>query len=197
MLQPGRTGGCTCNDVVELEWVAAAMGRTPEEPVTRMSALTLAGCVHRAVWSDERLRQAELERQWPEPPTSYPLDCSRDLTMGDRLWCSEVGGLERAASESSRLARPTVVQIELEVLDITAGKTEAEDHCMLRELWCSDDGPRQKFSLLLDQLAAFARWRAFCGNEDERWSKTQAQEKEIDQRRAILQQRGPHRVMRP
>ena len=197
VLQPGRTGGCTRNDVVELEWVAAATGRTPEEPVTRMSALTLAGCVHRAEWSDERLRQAELERQWPEPPASYPLDCSRDFTRGDRLWCSEVGGSETAASESSRLGRPTVVQIELEVLDITAGKTEAEDHCTLRELWRSDDGPCQEFSLLLDQLTAFARWRAFCGNEDERWSKTQAQEKELDQRRAILQQQGPHHVMRP
>ena len=197
VLQPGRTGGCTRNDVVELEWVAAATGRTPEEPVTRMSALTLAGCVHRAEWSDERLRQAELERQWPEPPASYPLDCSRDFTRGDRLWCSEVGGSETAASESSRLGRPAVVQIELEVLDITAEKTEAEDHCTLRELWRSDYEPCQEFSLLLDQLTAFARWRAFCGNEDERWSKTQAQEKELDQRRAILQQPGPHRFMRP
>ena len=198
VLQPGRTGGCARNDMAELEWVAAATGRTPEEPVTRMSGLRLAGCeVLRAEWSDERLWQAELERQWPGPPASYPLDCSRDLTRGDRLWCSEVGGSERAASENSRLGRPTVVQIELEVLDITAGKTEAEDHCTLRELWRSDHEPCQEFSLLLDQLAAFARWRAFCGNEDERWSKTQAQEKEIDQRRAILQQRGPHRVMRP
>ena len=196
--RPGRTGGCTRNDVVELEWVAAATGRTAEEPVTRMSGLRLAGCeVSRAEWSDERLRQAELERQRPEPPASYPLDCSRDLTRGDRLLCSEVGGSERAASESSRLGRPTVVQIELEVLNITAEKTKAEDHCTLRELWRSDDGPCQEFSLLLDQLTAFARWRAFCGNEDERWSKTQAQDMELDQRRAILQQPGPDRVMRP
>ena len=197
VLQPGRTGGCARSDVVELEWVAAATGRTPEEPVTRMSALTLAGCeVRRAEWSDERLRQAELERQRPEPPASYPLNCSRDLTRGDRLWCSEVGGSETAASESSRLGRPTVVQIELEVLDITAGKTKAEDHCTLRELWRSDDGPCQEFSILLNELTAFSRWRAFCGNEDERWSKTQAQDMELDQRRAILQQPGPHRVMR-
>ena len=196
VLQPGRTGGCTRNDVVELEWVAAATGRTPEEPVTQMSALTLAGCkVHRAEWSDERLRQAELERQWPGPPASYPLDCSRDLTRGDRLWCSEVGGSERAASESSRLGRPTVVQIELEVLDRTAGKTEAEDHCTLRELWRSDDGPFQEFSLSFHELTAFARWRAFR-DEDERWSRKHAQDTELDQRRAILQQPGPDHAMR-
>ena len=197
VLQPGRTGGCARKDVVELEWVAAATGRTPEEPVTRMSGLRLAGCeVLRAEWSDVRLWQAELERQWPEPPARYPLACSRDLTKGDRLWCSEVGGSERAASESSRLGRPTVVQIELEVLDRTAGKTEAEDHCTLRELWRSDDEPCQEFSILLNELTAFARWRAFCGNEDERWSKTQAQETELDQRRAILLQPGPHQAMR-
>ena len=197
VLQPGRTGGCARNDVVELEWVAAATGRTPEEPVTRMSGRRLAGCdVHRAEWSDERLRQAELERQRPEAPASYPFDCSGDLTRGDRLWCSEVGGSERAAPESSRLGRPAVVQIELEVLDITAGKTKAEDHCTLRELWRSDDEPCQEFSLSFDKLTAFSRWRAFCGNEDERWSKTQAQEKELDQRRAILLQPGPHQAMR-
>ena len=196
--RPGRTGGCARNDVVELEWVAAATGRTPEEPMTRMSGLRLAGCdVLRAEWSGERLWQAELERQWPDPPARYPLDCSRDLTRDDRLWCSEVGGSGRAAPESSRLGRPTVVQIELEVVDRTAGKTEAEDHCTLRELWRSDDEPCQEFSLSFDELTAFARWRAFCGNEDERWSKTQAQEMELDQRRAILQQQGPHHVMRP
>ena len=56
-----------------------------------MSGLTLAVCkVLRAEWSDERLRQDELERQRPEPPERYPLACSRDLTVGDRLWCSEV-----------------------------------------------------------------------------------------------------------
>ena len=197
VLQPGRTGGCARKDVVELEWVAAATGRTPEEPVTRMSVLTLAGSeVLRAEWSDERLWQAELERQWPEPPARYPLACSRDLTKGDRLWCSEVGGSERAASESARLGRPTVVQIELEVLDRTAGKTEVEDHCTLRELSRSDDEPCQEFSLSFDELTAFARWRAFCGNEDERWSKTHAQEKELDQIRAILQQQGPHRAIK-
>ena len=198
VLQPGRTGGCARKDVVELEWVAAATGRTAEEPVTRMSGRRLAGCeVLRAEWSDERLWQAELERQWPEPPARYPLACSRDLTKGDRLWCSEVGGSETAAPESSRLGRPTVVQIELEVVDTTAGKTEAEDRCTLRELSRSDDEPCQEFSLSLDELTAFARWRAFCGNEDERWSKTHAQEKELDQIRAILQQQGPHHVMRP
>ena len=195
--RPGRTGGCARNDVVELEWVAAATGRTAEEPVTRMAGGRLADCdVHRAEWSDERLWQAERARQWPEPPASYPLDCSRDLTRGDRLWCSEVGRLETAAPESARLGRPAVVQIELEVVKRTAEKTEAEDICRLRELSRSDDEPCREFSLSFDKLTAFARWRAFRDDEDERWSKAQAQKMELEQRRAILLQPGPHHVIR-
>ncbi len=194
--RPGRAGGCTPDDVVELEWVASATGRIPEEPATRMSGLTLAGCdVLRAEWSDEKLRQDELERQRPEPPDRYPLACSRDLTRGDRLWCSEVGRSETAAPTSSRLGRPTVVQIELEVVERTAGKTEAEDSCTLRELSRSDDEPCQEFSLSLDELMAFARARAFR-DEDERWSEALAQKTELDQRRATLLQEGRHYVMK-
>ena len=194
--RPGRAGGCTPDDVVELEWVASATGRIPEEPATRMSGLTLAGCdVLRAEWSDEKLRQDELERQRPEPPDRYPLACSRDLTRGDRLWCSEVGRSETAAPTSSRLGRPTVVQIELEVVERTAGKTEAEDSCTLRELSRSDDEPCQEFGLSLDELMAFARARAFR-DEDERWSEALAQKTELDQRRATLLQEGRHYVMK-
>ena len=194
--RPGRTGGCAPDDVVELEWVASATGHISEEPATRMSGLTLAGCeVLRAGWSDERLREVERARQWQEPPASYPLACSRDLTVGDRLWCSEVGRSETAAPTSARLGRPTVVQIELEVVERTAGKTEAEDSCTLRELSRSDDEPCQEFSLSLDELMAFARARAFR-DEDERWSEALAQKTELDQRRATLLQEGRHYVMK-
>ena len=197
VLQPGRTGGCNRHDVVELEWVAVPRGREPDGPVERMSATKLAGRVHRAEWSDERLREVERVRQWPEPPASYPLDCSRDLTRGDRLWCSEVGRSETAAPASARLGRPTVVQIELEVVERTAGKTEAEDSCKLREISRSDDEPCRAFSLSFDELFPFARWRAFRDDEDERWSKARARKMELDKIRVELnQQHGRHYVMR-
>ena len=195
--RPGRIGGCAPNDVVELEWVTAATGRIPEEPVTRMSGLKFAGCdVLRAQWSDERLWQAELARQWPAPPASYPLDCSRDLTVGDRLWCIEVGESETAAPERLRASRPTVVRIELEVVERTAEKAEAEDRCTLRELWRSDGEPCREFALPLNELIAFARGRAFSDSEDERWSKARDKKMELDQTRAILLQQGPHHVMK-
>ena len=194
--RPGRAGGCAPDDVVELEWVAAATGHISEEPATRMSGLTLTGYeVLRAEWSDERLRQDELERQRPEPPADYPLACSRDLTVGDRLWCSEVGETGTAAPESLGAIRPTVVQVELEVVERTAGETEAEDRCTLRELSRSDGEPCREYSLSLDELMAFARARAFR-DEDERWSEARAQKTELDQRRATLLQEGRHHVMK-
>ena len=199
MRRPGRAGGCAPDDVVELEWIAAATGRIPEEPVTRMSGLTLAGCdVLRAEWSNERLREVERARQRPEPPDRYPLACSRDLTVGDRLWCIEIGASETSALPHVRRPHallPSVVQIQLEVVQRTAEETEAEDLCTLRELSRSDDEPCQEFRLSLDQLMAFARARAFR-DEDERWSEARAQKTELDQRRAILQQGGPHYVMK-
>ncbi len=194
--RPGRAGEWAPEDEVELEWVAAVTGRMPEEPVKEMSWLELAGCdVLQAEWSDERLRQAELERQRPEPPDRYALACSRDLTVGDRLWCSEVVDTETAAPESTHLGHPAVVQVELEAVYRTAGKTEAEDICTLRELSRSDDEPCREIDLSLHELMAFARARAFRDDEDERWSEALAQKMELDQRRAILQQEGLHRVM--
>ena len=113
------------------------------------------------------------------------------------LYRTEVAGPDPAAPESLRANRPTVVRIELEVVQITAAKTEAEDRCTLRELWRSDGEPCREFSLSLDELTAFARWRTFWDSEDERRSKAHAQKMELDQRRAILLRPGPHHVMRP
>ena len=120
--------------------------------------------------------------------------------MGDRLWCIEVGAPETSAWPHVRRPHaflPSVVQIELEVVQRTAEETEAEDRCTLRELWRSDDEPCREFSLSLSELAAFARARAFWDSEDERWSKARAQKEDLDQRRTILLQPGPHHVMRP
>ena len=88
------------------------------------------------------------------------------------------------------------MRIKLEVVRRTAEKTEAEDHCLLRELWRSDGEPCREIGLSLDKLAAFAGGRAFPDNEDERWSKARARKMELDQKRAILLQPGPHYVMR-
>ena len=191
--QPGWTGGRTRHDMVELEWVAVPQGGKHEEPDTRMSGPKLAGRVHRAEWSDERLREVERARQFPAPPAKFPFASAKGVTRGDVLCRTEVAALDPAAPESSRLGRPAVVRIGMEVVEITAAKTEGEDQCRLRERWRSDDEPCREFSLLLGHLSAFARARAFWNSsEDERWSKAHAQKTELDERRIVLNQPGPH-----
>ena len=126
----------------------------------------------------------------------FPHPSAKDITKGDLLCRTEVAGPDPAAPESSRLGRPAIVRIDLEVVERTAAKTEAEDHCKLRELWRSDREPCQEFSLSLDELAAYAPWRAFPDDEHEHWSKARARKMELDQRRTILLQPGPHYVMK-
>ena len=196
--QPGWTGGRTRHDMVELEWVAVPQGGKHEEPDTRMSGPKLAGRVHRAEWSDERLREVERARQFPAPLAKFPFASAKGVTRGDVLCRTEVAALDPAAAESSRLGRPAVVRIEMEVVEITAAKTEGEDQCRLRERRRSDDEPCREFSLLLGHLSAFARARAFWdSSEDERWSKAHAQKMELDERRVELNQHhGRHEAMR-
>ena len=90
VLGPGRSGGCASEDVLTLEWVTTAPGDAPEMPIQRIPVPTLADCgVRRADWTDERLREAELARQQPGPSAAFPLDCKRDVVVGDLLrWTS-------------------------------------------------------------------------------------------------------------
>ena len=191
--RPGWTGGCTPHEVVELQWVATATGRMPEEPMARMSGLSLfSRDVDRAEWSDERLREVERARQFPASPAAFPFPSEKDIAVGDVLYRTEVTGPDLSAPEGLRASRPRVVRIELEVVERTAAKTEVEDHCELRELWRSDGEPCREFSLSFGELAAFARWRAFWNSEDERWSRANAQKMELDEMRARLNPGGIH-----
>ena len=195
--RPGWTGGCSRHDMVELEWVAVPRGREPGKPVERVSGLKLAGRVHRAEWSDERLREVERARQFPAPPAAFPFPSAKDVVEGDLLCRTEVAGRDPTAPQSLRPSRPAVVRIELEVVERTAAKIEAEDHCKLREIWRSDGEPCRELSLSLDMLAAFAPWRAFPHSEEERWSRAQARKMELNEKRVELNQRqGRHYVMR-
>ena len=101
------------HDMVELEWVSVPQGGTHEEPDTRMSGPKLAGRVHRAEWSDERLREVERARQFPAPPAAFPFSSAKGVTKGDVLYRTEVAALDPAAPESPRPGRPAVVRIEM------------------------------------------------------------------------------------
>ena len=195
--RPGWTGGCVPGDELELEWIGPTPGRDPKKPVERMSALDLAGLgVHRAAWGDERVREAERARQFPAPPAGFPFPSGKNIAVGDRLWRTEVAGPDPAARETGRTTLPTVVWIELQAISITAGETEAEDRCRLRERWRSDGEPCREIDLAFDEIAAFAGWRAFADDDDERWSEANAQKIELDRRRAIMLQHGLHQSIK-
>ena len=190
VLRSGPTGGCDRDETVELEWLAGETGQAPEERVSRMSGLRLAGSgVHRAEWRDERLREAELARQFPAHPSAFPLDSARDLAVGDRLWRIEVARPDTAARPDDRRPRahlPSIVRIEMEVVGRTAARTEGEDLCTVREMWRSDDALLGQASFTLDELAVFAGWRSFWDSEEERWSEERAQKIELALKRAML-----------
>ena len=195
--RPGWTGGCVPGDELELEWIGAPPGRDPGKRVERMSALDLAGSgVHRAEWRDGRVREAERARQFPAPPAGFPFPSGKNIAIGDRLWRTEVTEPDPAAPERPRATRPAVVRIEMEVISRTAGKTESEDRCNLRERWRSDGEPCREIELAFDDIAAFAGWRAFWGDDDERWSEANAQKIELERRRAILLQPSLHQAIR-
>ena len=192
--RPGWTGGCVPGDALELEWIGTPPGRDPGKRVERISALDLAGRgVHRAEWRDERVREAELARQFPAPPAGFPFPSGTNVAVGDRLWRTEVGG---PAPERPRASRPAVVRVELEMVSRTAGETEGEDRCRLRERWRSDGEPCREIDLSFEEIAAFAAWRAFWDDDDERWSEANAQKIELDRRRAILLQQGIHQSIK-
>ncbi len=197
---PGRSGGCAPEDVLELEWVAGTPGHTAEEPVERISSLRLAGRgVRRADWSDERIRDAELARQRPGGPAAFPLDCERDLAVGDRVRWTEILGPEPDTSRGSlpaRAGRAEVVHFEGELAGRTAETDEKEDRCKVEVRWRSDGAPCGPMDLTFGTLIGSGLWRAFWDDETEREREVREQERKLDERREILLRRGLHMSMK-
>ena len=197
---PGWSGGCTSEDVLTLEWIATAPGNATEMPIQPIPVSTLADCgVRRADWTDERLRDAELARQQPGPSAAFPLDCKRDVAVGDLLRWSEIvepntdisGDVHRT---SAGLAQ--VVHFEGQPVGRTAGKEEREDSFTVEVLWRSDGESCGPMGMSFGMLNGGGVRRAFQDDEAEREREALKQRRELDERREILRQSGPHRVMK-
>ena len=197
---PGQNGGCAPEDVLVLEWVATGPGHEPEEPIQRISSLDLAsGSVQRADWSDESLRDVEVARQRPGPAAAFPLDCTRDLAVGDLVRWTEIVEPERDTRLGGRPAgtgRAMVVEVVAELVKRTAGKKEEEDRCKLEERWRSDNQPCGQIELSLGMLMAGGAFRGFWDDEKERDRMAHEQKQELKEAREMMLRPGPEMSMK-
>ena len=200
VLGPGRSGGCASEDVLTLEWVTTAPGDAPEMPIQRIPVPTLADCgVRRADWTDERLREAELARQQPGPSAAFPLDCKRDVVVGDLLRWTEIVEPKIDISRDGRLRSAGLAQVvhfEGQLVDRTPRKKEQEDSFTVEVLWRSDAAPCGRMGMSFGMLTGGGLQRAFQDDEGEREREAREQKQELDECREKLRQPGPHMVMK-
>ena len=179
VLKPGWCGWCYFQDVVETGGLIRNRGRG----VGLVSTVCCGECimsrrVERAVWVDERLRDAELRRQYPPVPSGYRrrrhFRRGPDVVVGDRSWFVDVGELDTMTGndqEEWRPELPAVVRMELEVMArmVSGGKAE-DDECIVREVWRSDGEECREFGVKVYELAMFSPWRLPWKDEKERAS---------------------------
>ena len=201
VLGPGWSGGCASEDVLTLEWVATAPGDARDMQIERIPVSTLAACdVWRADWTDERLRDAELARQRPGPSAAFPLDYKGDVAVGDLLRWTRIVAPKTDNSRDVRPAPaglPQVVHLEGELVDRTPGKEEKEDSFTVEVLWRSDGESCGRMGMSFGMVTGGGARRAFQDDEAEREREALKRKQELEKRREMLRQHGPHWVMKP
>ena len=196
VLGPGWSGGCASEDVPTLEWIATAPGNAPEMPIQRIPVSTLADCdVRRADWTDERLRDAGTGA----PAARAQRSLSARLQTGRRRWRPlALDRDRRTKTDVSRDGRRTsaglaqVVHFEGQLVGRTAGKEEKEDSFTVQVLWRSDGASCGRMLMSFGMLTGGGVRRTFQDDEAEREREALKRKQELEERREILRQRGPH-----
>ena len=189
VLKPGRCGWCYFQDVVETGGLIRKRGRG-EGLVKAVCCgeCIMSGRVERALWDDERLRDAEVRRQYPSAPPGYRrrrrFRRGPDVVVGDVSWFVDVGELDTLTGNEQEGWRPAlavVVRMELEVMARkVSGRKAEEDECIVREVWRSDGEECREFSVKAFELAMFSSWRVPWKDEKERRSLQRMEELERD-----------------
>ncbi len=185
--QPGRCGWCYRGDLVHSSSLIRKRGRG-EGPVktSLCGECILKPHVEVALWSDEKLRNAEVQRQYPPVPPGYRrrrrFRRGPDVVVGDRSWFVDVGELDivtRNEEEGWRPELPVVVRMELEVMARkVSGRKAEEDECVVREVWRSDGAECRELSVKANEVAMFSPWRVPWKDEKERRSLQRMEELE-------------------
>ena len=192
----GWSGGQNRNDMLELEWLEAGPERANAPRTEWISVRRLVGCsVHRALWSDERLREAELERQKSRSSEAFPMECAKDIVVGDMLYWTEVVEPQPGASPEDRLPhamRAGAVQFKGMLVERTAEKVRWNDHCNVEVLWRSDGGLCETRWMLFAELTGRGCWRSLWDDETERRTKARVYRRELSVERQKFYKRERH-----
>ena len=157
----------------------------------------------RLVWESRLYVRASVEKGLPEaeervahersvPIDDFPIKCGMKLVRDDELrWTEVVKPRSWRSVESDGAGREEVVQFEGGLVWREAAKYELEDRCTLEVYARSDDGPLGRRSLSFGTLIGGC-WRTYWEDEEVRKEKERKQNRELNKRREIAWQHGPH-----
>ncbi|MDD9990793.1 MAG: AAA family ATPase [Rhodospirillales bacterium] len=153
-------------------------------------------------WESRLDVSARIEKRLPKteavghdrsvPIDDFSIKCGRKLVRDDSLrWTEVVKPRSWGSGESDGAGREEVVQFEGGLVWREAAKYELEDRCTLEVYSRSDDGPLGRRSLSFGTLIGGC-WRTYWEDEEVRKEKERKQNRELNRRREIAWQHGPH-----
>ena len=200
MVWPGASGGRNRKDTLLVERVGTRRNADGSwKGVERVACGDLArDQVHRATWSDERLRDAVVARERASPDHVHRIACNRSVVAGDRLrWTTmpapPVGRPGHDGIDPGVAMEPH--HCEGVLLRIVAGKPQAEDLCTLQVLRVNGRANVHEVEMERRELSGRGCYRASWDDEEERTVRKHEQVEELEERRRILHRRGPHLFM--
>ena len=197
---PGASGGRNRKETLLVERIDKERNADGSwKGVERVACGDLArDQVHRATWSDERLRDAVVARERASPDHVHRIACNRSVVAGDRLRWTTMPAPPAGRPGHDGIDPGVAVEPQHRegvLLRIVAGKTQAEDLCTLQVLRVNGRANVHEVEMERRELSGRGCYRASWDDEEERNVRKHEQVEELEERRRILHRRGPHLSM--
>ncbi|MDE0047325.1 MAG: AAA family ATPase [bacterium] len=198
VVRPGDSGGRRTTDTLLVQHVGTARDGDGswEGRVERVDCRDLMrDQVRRATWSDERLRDAAAARERSAPSGVHRIACNQNVVAGDRLRWTMMPDPSTGFPGHDGIDPGVAIEpqhCEGVLLRIVAGKTRAEDLCILEVRRVN--GRETVHDVEMERRRLFGRgcYRAPWADENKRSQKMREQTDELRERRRTLNQKGPH-----